>query len=395
MIPIRKRLARVMVPGCLGTMLFLLLLGQCGLAQGDQVILYDGKVIEGKIISESDTRVTIDVDTIRITLMRKEIKEIKKGDQLFGVIEQQAQPDKPTTDSAVLPALRQTAAAEVTKAVTPPPTNTPVPKVTDTETNTVAPKASDTPTVPAKVAETSTPTFTPVAKASNTPTFTAVTQATHTPTFTVKAQASNTPTFTAIPQKPTEAPTKKPAPQPTNTPVPKPTKAVAPAPTVKPTEKPVEQPVAPTPEAVTIPLSKVETGKIPKGDAYIVARDFINVRNGPSPKDEPLGKLYKNTILIVDAKADTGYLHFKALESSDQGWAHGNLLTKIPDTPVLVTARKVNFRKGPGTTHIRIGELQEGDVGRILERQGNWIRIRTLDNKVGWVSANYVTVVGQ
>lgn len=375
MIPIRKRFARVIAPGCFGTMLLLLLFGWCGVSEADQVILHDGKIIEGTIISESETRVTIDVDTIRITLMRKEIKEIKKGDQLFGVVEQQAQPDKPTTDSGVLPALRQTAAAESAKA-TFPPTNTPQP--TDTPTDTVAPQASDTPTIQ------------PISAATNTPTFTAVAQATSTPTFTVKPALTSTPTFTEVPPKATEPPTKKPEPQATNTPVLEPTK-----PAVQPTvPKPTQQPVAVKPEPTSKPLVSVDASSLPQGEAYIVARDFINVRNGPSPNDEQLGKLYKNAILIVNAKADSGYLRFKALESADEGWAHGNLLAKIPDTPVLVTARRVNFRKGPGTTHIRIGELQEGEVGRILERQNNWIRIRTTDNRVGWVSASYVTPVG-
>ena len=104
-------------------------------SHADQILLNDGKVVEGKIIRESDTLVTIEVDTIAITLLKKDIDDIRVGDNLFGPTEEEVEPQAPVEEAGVLPNLRQTAAA-LSNEQEDTPTHTPSEPPRDTPTDT-------------------------------------------------------------------------------------------------------------------------------------------------------------------------------------------------------------------------------------------------------------------
>jgi curli biogenesis system outer membrane secretion channel CsgG len=65
--------------------------------------------------------------------------------------------------------------------------------------------------------------------------------------------------------------------------------------------------------------------------------------------------------------------------------------TKVtPPPPPLPTTQvvwdSVNLRKGPGTSYKVVGNLKKGTSLKILEANGDWLRVRLEDGSTGWVS---------
>ena len=55
----------------------------------------------------------------------------------------------------------------------------------------------------------------------------------------------------------------------------------------------------------------------------------------------------------------------------------------------------LNVRDGPGTEYGVLGQVEQGDKLEIVERteDGNWVKVRLIDGKEGWVSAEFVKVI--
>lgn len=61
------------------------------------------------------------------------------------------------------------------------------------------------------------------------------------------------------------------------------------------------------------------------------------------------------------------------------------------DTVYRTTASTLNLRAGAGTDYAVIGKLKRGTGVTILDKVGNWRRVKTFKGQIGWVSANYLT----
>ncbi len=75
-------------------------------------------------------------------------------------------------------------------------------------------------------------------------------------------------------------------------------------------------------------------------------------------------------------------------------------IAQPPTTATGVTAKVIafflNVRNGPSISHARIGFLQSGNTATVLGRNsaGSWLKIQTIKNLVGWVSARWVILSG-
>lgn len=63
------------------------------------------------------------------------------------------------------------------------------------------------------------------------------------------------------------------------------------------------------------------------------------------------------------------------------------------DSTGVVTASKLNVRKGPSTKYSRIGSFNKNKKITILGQSDNWYKVN-LNGKEGWVSKKYVKVSG-
>ncbi|MDQ7862030.1 SH3 domain-containing protein [Peribacillus frigoritolerans] len=56
-----------------------------------------------------------------------------------------------------------------------------------------------------------------------------------------------------------------------------------------------------------------------------------------------------------------------------------------------ISGSSVRVRTGPGTTFQTVGSLSKGTFVDIIEKNENWIKVKTADIE-GWVSADYITL---
>ena len=66
------------------------------------------------------------------------------------------------------------------------------------------------------------------------------------------------------------------------------------------------------------------------------------------------------------------------------GWVHRALLSSTPS--VVVTGDSANVRQGPGTNHAVVFKLSKGMTAKLLEKQGKWVSVQTVDGEKGWIA---------
>ena len=98
--------------------------------------------------------------------------------------------------------------------------------------------------------------------------------------------------------------------------------------------------------------------------------DFV-IQNGFRTQKETIEFLQ----WLISYNGKTGYIHKKYVAFGITGR----------------TTAGVNFRTGAGTGYAVIGKLKRGTGVTILEKVGNWRRVKTFKGQIGWVSANYLT----
>ena len=75
---------------------------------------------------------------------------------------------------------------------------------------------------------------------------------------------------------------------------------------------------------------------------------------------------------------------------------YGDAAAEVVDNYVtryaVVTADRLNVRQDPATDAKRIGYIDNGEKVKILENDGDWLKVQYTDSKEGYVSAEYVTI---
>ena len=64
------------------------------------------------------------------------------------------------------------------------------------------------------------------------------------------------------------------------------------------------------------------------------------------------------------------------------------------DAVRYVDATRVNLRAGPSTDSAKVTTMARGEQLTLVERQGDWLRVRTAAGQAGWVVARFVTETG-
>ncbi|NMM84847.1 peptide-binding protein [Rhodococcus sp. SRB_17] len=66
------------------------------------------------------------------------------------------------------------------------------------------------------------------------------------------------------------------------------------------------------------------------------------------------------------------------------GWIHAPLTHKVPH--MVVTARTANLRAGPGQQHRRVGQLDQHEVVKTLKKSGDWAQVQREGGQKGWIA---------
>ena len=57
---------------------------------------------------------------------------------------------------------------------------------------------------------------------------------------------------------------------------------------------------------------------------------------------------------------------------------------------VIVQADNLNVRTGPGTSYRVLAKLNQGEMYRVLDEKGDWVKLRLNHGQTGWVAKQYV-----
>ena len=117
-----------------------------------------------------------------------------------------------------------------------------------------------------------------------------------------------------------------------------------------------------------------------------VSARIANIRSGPGTNYEILWKVEQYHPLAVIKKQGPWY-HFQDFEG-DEGWIHKSLLKK--NATVITVKNKCNVRKGPGTNHPIVFQIEKGIPFLILKRQNRWLQIKHADGDHGWIHKSLV-----
>ncbi len=116
----------------------------------------------------------------------------------------------------------------------------------------------------------------------------------------------------------------------------------------------------------------------------------LNFRTGPNTTHSIIRVVFKGEIL--DVKGEEGVWLNVIDRHGTEGWLHGGYTKPYEkEHIVIVTARVLNFRIGPGTTHRIIRGLNYGTLLTVKGRHGDWLNVVDNNSMEGWVHSNFVT----
>lgn len=116
-----------------------------------------------------------------------------------------------------------------------------------------------------------------------------------------------------------------------------------------------------------------------------VVKDGVNLRSGPTTKNEVLFELPAGYPLKVLARQGD-WLKVSDFEE-DKGWVYNQLVSETPY--VIVKVQECNVRSGPGTGYNKVGSVAREVILKKVDSQGDWIKV-THPKITGWVYANLV-----
>lgn len=117
-----------------------------------------------------------------------------------------------------------------------------------------------------------------------------------------------------------------------------------------------------------------------------VTAGIANIRSGPGKKFDKIWQVEQyHPFTVVEKKGD--WYKIKDFEN-DVAWVHKSLLGKIEG--VITIKDKCNIRSRPDTKSQILFKVEKGVPFKVLERKGNWIKIKHADGDVGWI---YKTLV--
>jgi len=65
-------------------------------------------------------------------------------------------------------------------------------------------------------------------------------------------------------------------------------------------------------------------------------------------------------------------------------------IARTTSKKVVVTARVLNVRTGPGTKYRKMAKVKSGQTFQSFERRGNWRKIMLGNGQMGWVHIKYI-----
>lgn len=130
--------------------------------------------------------------------------------------------------------------------------------------------------------------------------------------------------------------------------------------------------------------------------------DYVNVRTEPNTDSSIIGRINNGAVAMVEETAGEENDWFKITSGNVQGYIkaeyfyYGDEAEAVVEDYVtryaVVIADRLNVREEPSTDSKRIGYIDNGEKAKILENNGEWIKVQYTNQKSGYVSADFVTL---
>jgi len=112
-----------------------------------------------------------------------------------------------------------------------------------------------------------------------------------------------------------------------------------------------------------------------------VKNDAVNIRSGPSTKNNVIWQVFENFPLQV-INREGKWAKVVDFEG-DEGWIYETLISNKKS--VIVNVETANMRSGPGTEETVVATVKKGVVFDPLEMKGDWMKIRYKNEFTGWM----------
>ncbi|MFN2365986.1 MAG: SH3 domain-containing protein [Desulfurivibrionaceae bacterium] len=135
-------------------------------------------------------------------------------------------------------------------------------------------------------------------------------------------------------------------------------------------------------------LFLIFTGSALAAEYVSIKNNGVNVRSGPSTKDQVRWEVFKDFPLqVLERQGD--WAHCLDFEG-DKGWIYGSLLSD--KKTVIVKKNKVNLRDAPSTGDNAqvVAQVKYGVVFDVLAKDGEWLKVSHKDGTNGWIHRDMV-----
>lgn len=131
--------------------------------------------------------------------------------------------------------------------------------------------------------------------------------------------------------------------------------------------------------------------------------NYVNVRAEANTESAIVGKIYDGAVAqILDTVEGEDGQWFKIVSGNVEGYIksefflYGDAAAEAIDEYVtryaVVLADRLNVRESPDVDSKRIGYIDNGEKVKLLEDDGDWMKVQYTESKTGFVSAEYVTI---
>lgn len=170
------------------------------------------------------------------------------------------------------------------------------------------------------------------------------------------------------------------------------------------TEDPRAEEQIPDPADVPVDEASVEDTNEDEYASLAIANvtNYVNVRTEPNTDSAVVGKIYDGAVAQILSVAGENQDWFQIVSGNVEGYIkaeffiYGDAAAEVVDNYVTryatVTADRLNVRQDAATDAKRIGYIDNGEKVKLLENDGDWLKVQYTEAKTGYVSVDYVTI---
>ena len=122
----------------------------------------------------------------------------------------------------------------------------------------------------------------------------------------------------------------------------------------------------------------------------LISGSVVNLRETPDTNAKVLEKIPKGTQVSVTKVSDNWC---KIKYDGSEGWISKEYITMKESSlgTATVITETLRVRSEANTASDVVTKVTENEKVTLLERSGDWYRIKTSDGKIGWVSGEYIS----